>query len=239
MSSGLDSARRLLPLLAAARQAECIARDIAAAQAGIAPAAALQRALQQQSRQEAVHAAAFASALACVPGSAACPPRLARALASFRYRLEEDVAAGRLAASLFGLQHVLEALGHVALQPPPGELASLGDRFVPLRGLLAHQELAHRRLGEVWVPRLALSLGAGQGRALRDAGRGYLELAREAVDAGLEACAGFCDDRRHYAQSTQECVDGLQAALEAALCAAPAAVQGERRPWGGQGDSAR
>jgi len=137
MSAGLRVQHQLVPLLAAAQEAERIARDIAAAQAGIAPVAALQRALTQQSRQEAVHAAVFASALACLPGRAACPPRLARALARFRQRLQADVAAGRLAASLFGLQHVLEALGHVALQPPHGELAGLGDQFVPLRGLLA------------------------------------------------------------------------------------------------------
>ncbi|MBA3774440.1 MAG: hypothetical protein H0X13_18715, partial [Ramlibacter sp.] len=75
MNSGLHARRQLVPLLAAAQEAERIARDIAAAQANIAPAAALQRALWQQSRQEAVHAAVFASALACLPGRVACPPR--------------------------------------------------------------------------------------------------------------------------------------------------------------------
>ncbi|MBA3774541.1 MAG: hypothetical protein H0X13_19245, partial [Ramlibacter sp.] len=170
----------------------------------------------------------------CLQGRVACPPRLAAALARFRHRLEADVAAGRLAASLFGLQHVLEALGHVALQPPGGELASLGDQFVPLRGLLANQELGHRRLGEVWVPRLALLLGTQQRRVLRDAGRGYLELAHEAVDAGLDACAGFADDRRHYAQVTQRCLDGLQHQLEAAL-REPAGADQEQRQWGGHG----
>ncbi len=171
---------------------------------------------------------------AILPGRAACPPRLAQALAGFRRRLQADVAAGRLAASLFGLQHVLEALGHVALQPPSGELASLGDQFVPLRGLLAHQELGHRRLGEVWVPRLALPLDAEQRRSLRDAGRGYLDLASEAVDAGLDACAGFADDRQHYAQPAQGCLDGLQHKLEWAL-REPAGADQEQRQWGGHG----
>ena len=179
MSSSIDTgaARQLVPLLAAAQEAERIARDIAAAQAAISPVPALQRALRQQSRQEAVHAAVFASALACLPGRAVCPPRLAVALGGFRHRLEVDVAAGRLAASMFGLQHVLEALGHVALQPPGGQLARLGDRFIPLRGVLADQELGHRRLGEVWVPRLAQPFGALQRRALREAGGVYLALA--------------------------------------------------------------
>lgn len=238
MSSGLNAMRRVVPLLAAAREAEHVARDIAAAQARIAPAAALQRALYHQSRQEAVHAAAFTAALACLPGRAACPPRLANALAGFRQRLEADVAAGRLAASLFGLQHVLEALGHVALQPPGGELAGLGDQLVPLRGLLAQQELGHRRLGEVWVPRLAQRLDAQQRRALRDAGSGYLDLAREAVDAGLDACAGFADDRRYYAQATQECLGGLQHKLETAL-REPGAADTEQRQWGGHGGDLR
>lgn len=53
------------------------------------------------------------------------------------------MAAGRLTASL---------------EPPPRGTRHLGERFVPLRGLLVQQELAHRRLGEVWVPRLAFLL---------------------------------------------------------------------------------
>ncbi|MBA3624281.1 MAG: hypothetical protein H0W48_07470, partial [Methylibium sp.] len=55
----LDGLRRLSPLLAAARRAEEISREVALRQSALAPLPALQRALRHQSRQEAVHAAVF------------------------------------------------------------------------------------------------------------------------------------------------------------------------------------
>lgn len=206
----------LVPLLASALEAERIARDVAAAQARLAPSPQLQRALRHQSRQEAMHAAIFASALACLP-SGACPPALARVLADFRRRLQEDVGENRLAASLFGLQQVLEGLGHVALQPPEGDLAGLGDRFVPLRGVLAQQELGHRLLGAVWMPRLVARQGAAERRAFAQASQGYLDLAEEAADAGLQACIAFVSERQHYQHATRTSLDGWRAELQAAL----------------------
>jgi hypothetical protein len=212
VSPACDRLRHLSALLAAAREAERIAADVAAAQARLAPDASLQRALRQQARQELLHAGVFTAALACLP-RADPPPRLDATLAAFRRQLKADVQAGRLAASMFGLQHVLEALGHLALQPPPGELAGLGDRYLPLRRLLAQHETAHKRLGELWVPRLAAGLPAGDRQQLLESGGGYLALARRCVEAGLEACAPFEADRHHYAHATAACLDRLTASL--------------------------
>ena len=229
MTSGRDRLRQLAALLAAAREAERIAAEVAAAQARLAPHASLQRALHQQGRQELLHAGLFSAALACLPRGAPLP-RLDAALGGFRRRLQADLQAGRLAASMFGLQHVLEALGHVALQPPPGELAGLGDRYLPLRGLLAQHETAHHRLGERWVPRLAAALSTSGRQALLDSGRDYLALADACVQAGLEACAPFEAERLQYAHATSQCLARLAAALRQACEPAPIA---RRDPGGG------
>lgn len=227
VKTALDGLRKLSPLLAAARRAEEIARDVARRQSDLLQPCALQRALGRQSRQEAVHAATFGSALAFLPGRSACPSSLARALHEFEARLNADVAQGALAASMFGLQSVLESLGSVALQPPEGELATLGDRFLPLRGLLLQQELGHRRLGEVWVARFVSGAAARERGALMQAGRCYLELAEALVAAGLQECESFAADRLYYEAATGACLRQLEASLTAAA--------GERSPNGEDG----
>ncbi len=201
--------RRLAPLLAALRQAEAISRDVALAQSALAPAPALRQALRLQSRQEAMHAAAFGAALALAGRRAACPPRLERALAEYRRRLEADVAAGALAASMHGLQCVFECLGEVALQPPAGALARLGDRLLPLRALLLAQEEAHHRLGERWVARLGAGAEPADAAALAAARAAYPALAEAAVEAGVEAFGDFEADGRVFAEAARERLAGL------------------------------
>jgi hypothetical protein len=188
--------RRLAPLLAAVKLGEQISCDVALRQARLAPLPSLQRALERQSRQEAMHAALFGTALACVGHGVRCPPRVARALAGYAASLHADLDAGRLCGSMVGLQCVFERLGAVALQPPEGALSRLGDRLVPLRALIAQQEAAHRRLGEIWVPRLAR-----QEPAVSATRRQYVALAQAVVDAALDELDGFEGDRRHYFES--------------------------------------
>lgn len=183
----------LRPLLAAIVSAEELTRDISLQQARLAPPP-LARALAQQSRQEALHAVTFRAAHGCLPGNASCPARVQRAMGAFRARLQADLDSGRLAASLLGLQCVLEGVACVALAPPPGELARLADRLVPLRSLVAHQESAHHRLGEVWVARLAPAAGPALAAAAAD----YAVLARELVEAGLDTLACLAADAQHY-----------------------------------------
>ena len=194
--------RRLAPLLWALKLGEDLSRDVALRQAALAPTPQLARALGLQSRQEAVHSMLFGAALRCLPRRSSCPPRLQAALAGFAARLNDDAAAGRLVATLVGLQCVLEGLATAVLQPVEGELSSLGARLVPLRPLILHQEEAHHRLGEVWVPRLAAQGAAGSAPALAAAGRDYAALGEAVAEAGLAAFDATDVEQAHYAAAS-------------------------------------
>lgn len=201
--SPLTMPGRIGPLLVALKLAEEISRDVSLRQAAIAPNAQLRRGLRQQSRQEALHAAAFDAALKFGSSRAQCPPGLVKALTAFSTRLHADLDAGALASSMVGLQCVLEGLGCIALRPCSGELLRLSDRLVPLRPLFLLQEEAHHRLGEIWVPRLA-NERASRGRVeLSVARQTYVELAEAIVDAGLFAVADYEGDRQHYLKATR------------------------------------
>lgn len=200
--------KALVPVLGAARLTEEIARDVSLGQAGLALVPGLQHALREQSKQESMHAKAFEGALELL-GANAPPEKMANALDAFGRRLKRDLAAGRLACSMFGLQYVLEGLGGVALSPPAGHFAQIGDTFVPLRDLVLHQEIAHRRLGEVWVPRLAAHLDE-KGRAdLVVASREYGDLAAAVVEAGLPLLEDLDTDRNHYVAASASFLEAL------------------------------
>lgn len=200
--------RALAPILVAARRTEQIARDVSLGQAKLAPLSSLQHALREQSKQEATHARAFEAALELL-GEGRPPERMLVALDAFGRRLDTDLAAGRLASSMFGLQYVLEGLGGVALSPPAGHFAQIGDKFVPLRDLVLHQEIAHRRLGEVWVPRLASQLAEEDRSELSTASREYGDLATAVVEAGLPLLEDLEADRNHYVAAASSFLESL------------------------------
>lgn len=198
----------LRPILVAARRTEQIAREVAGAQASLAPLAGLQHSLREQSKQEAVHADAFDRALR-VLGEGSHPLPMLKALDELDACLRSDLESGNLPASMVGLQYVLEGLGSVALAPAPGELAEVGDQYVPIRELVLHQEVAHRRLGEVWIPRLAERLDdRGRERLIR-AGREYAGLAEAIVNAGLPLLEQLGVDREHYSKASRAFIESL------------------------------
>src|SRR5262245_58272210 len=112
---------RAIGLAAAALEAgERLAARVAARQAGLASGPAA-RFFAQQARQEAFHARAFAAAAAMLaPGPATANPA-APALAALGARLDRDLDARELGASVVGLQVALEALGSTVL----GELEAI------------------------------------------------------------------------------------------------------------------
>lgn len=202
--------QRVAPLLCAVQLGEALARDIARAQAAIAPTPRLARALGHQSLQEALHSKLFRAALQCIPGQHSCPPRIARSLAAYRSRLEADIRAGNLLGSMIGLQFVFEGLGPLALQPPAGPLAAVCDRLVPLRWLILRQEEAHHRMGLHWTARLASSPDATAGHL-----QGYLDEAQEVADAGLESVDTQQLDSDHYRRAVQAHFSALRGAAGA------------------------
>lgn len=99
---------------------------------------------------------------------------------------------------MVGLHCVLEGLGAVALQPPPGELARLANRVVPVRSFILHQELGHQRLGEVGVPRLV-----AEPTSLRSVLSIYVELAEAVLQAGLNTLDCLSSDGDHYREAVR------------------------------------
>jgi len=195
--AGAMSAHDLSPLLSAVTLAEEISRDVSARQALLAPWP-LSRALRRQSWQETSHAAVFRTALQYLPGKSSCPEPLQKALRTYAAQLHADLDRNALAASMVGLHCVLEGLGAVALQPPPGELARLADRVVPVRSFILHQELGHQRLGEVWVSRLVAE-PARLGSALGI----YIELAEAVLQAGLITLNCLAVDGDYYREAVR------------------------------------
>lgn len=192
------SLRVLAPLLAAITLAEEISRDVTARQALLAPAR-LRQTLRRQSWQEASHAAVFRTALQCIPGRFVCPPKVRSALEEYAARLHSDLDRGGLAVSMVGLHCVLEGFAAVALQAPPGMLASSADQLVPLRSFILHQEQAHQRLGEVWVPRLL-----ADPRALTRSAREYCSLAQVLLETGLAHLECLHEDAYHYRRTVAD-----------------------------------
>jgi hypothetical protein len=187
-----------------------MSRDVALRQSALAPSAALARVLRSQARQEAVHAAVFDTAVQAVRRGAVCAPALTQALTGYAASLHADLDASRLAASMLGLQCVFENLACVALEPPPGDLERVGDHFVPMLAIVKHQEIAHRRLGELWVPRLAGIASTREQGALRRAQARYIELAEAVTQAALSTLQDYPADHAHYLAATSACLASLR-----------------------------
>lgn len=207
--------QRLAPLLCVVQRCEELARDVSMQQAAVAPMPRLARALRHQSRQEAFHSNLFQAALQCIPGRHRCPARLGNVIAGYQSRLQADLRAGDLLGSMFGLQCAFEGLAAVALQPPPGPIAAVCDRLIPLRALILRQEEAHHRIGHWWTARLAAD-GSPRASGLD----GYVDLAREVAEAGLQELHALELDPAHYRPAIEEHLAAVQAsrsALEGAL----------------------
>ena len=150
---------KLARLLEVLRAGEALAADVAKRQSQLAPADWMARALQVQAAQERGHAAMAAAALKLTDlrGARAGMPDVT---ARLRARIEHDLDSGNLAASLLGLQGVVEHLGEALLE-------SLG-RFDHPAGAILHalrvkvlaQERGHVLLGARCLQALTPSGGA-------------------------------------------------------------------------------
>ena len=150
---------KLARLLEVLRAGEALAADVAKRQSQLAHTDWMARALQVQAAQERGHAAMAAAALklADLRGARAGMPDVT---ARLRARIEHDLDAGNLAASLLGLQGVVEHLGEALLE-------SLG-RFDHPAGAILHalrvkvlaQEHGHVLLGARCLQALTPSGGA-------------------------------------------------------------------------------
>jgi hypothetical protein len=197
---------RIAELLHLLRQGECIAHDGARRQALICGDARMKRFFALQATHEMLHAGVLDVACSVLsPRHRAQSPALT-ALAAFRRDLEHDLARGHLAASIVGLQIVLEGLGMLTLSRMNPALSRHGARFAPFKRVLEQQEHTHHAFGCRWLERQDRSLLP---QRAADARR-YFDLAAAVIDDGADL---FC----HGASTPRSYKQGLLAALPPAL----------------------
>ena len=137
------SAARLSRLLEVLRGGEELAAQVALRQSQIAPAPWMSRALCMQAAQERSHAAMVTAALTLV----ATRQRTPDVTLALRRRINHDLDAGNLAASIVGLQGVIEHLGEALLELLGRHQHPTGVLLHALRKKVLAQEHGHVLLG--------------------------------------------------------------------------------------------
>ncbi len=184
---------RLGRLLRVLHHGEVLAAQIALRQSHIAPVPWMRRALRVQAAQERGHALIADMALR-LAGEPACTPDTTRAL---RRQLEHDLDAGALAASMLGLQGVVEHLGEALLDALGASPHPAGAVLHVLRRKVLAQERGHVQLGARCLRALAHDGSPGHTVAF-DAYRGLGHAVADDVaslldDARLDARAFWRD----------------------------------------------
>jgi len=170
---------RLCRIMAAG---EALAADCARMQAPLAPSRRAAAFLALQSRQERLHASVFRAGAVMLSGVRSGDDA-DRLFDPVRRCLAEDLAAGRFAESLVGLQVVVEALGAVVLGELDAVLSARGAPLASLRREIRSQESSHHAFGVRWLERLLMAELAAP-RAIARAGEGYVA----AMDGVIDRC---------------------------------------------------
>lgn len=178
--------QRLARLLTVLHAGEVLAARTAAAQARLAPLPWMRRALATQAAQERRHAWIAHGALQII----GTPTRTRDVTAALDARLQRDLAAGHLAASLIGLQGVIEHLGEALLEFLGGHEHPTGALLHPLRRHVLAQEQGHVALGARCLAALPPLPAAQVYAEYCELGRGVArDVACLAEDARLDGSA--------------------------------------------------
>jgi hypothetical protein len=177
---------------------EALAADCARRQAPLAPSRRAAAFLALQSRQERMHASVFRAGAVLLSGARSGDDD-DRLFAPVRRRLAEDLAAGRFAESLVGMQVVVEALGAVILGELDGALRARGALFAALRHEILREESSHHAFGVRWVKRLLMAELVAP-RAIARAGEGYVA----AMDGVIDRCRDLAVDLDRQPESLTE-----------------------------------
>ena len=167
---------KLARLLEVLRAGEALAADVALRQAQLARVNWMARALQKQAAQERGHAA-MASAALTLTGMRRAQKSMDGVTAPLRACIEHDLETGNLAASLLGLQGVVEHLGEALLESMGRYEHPAGVILHALRVKVLAQERGHLLLGARCLQALA-SFGRDEEPELLDQ---YRALGRDAA----------------------------------------------------------
>lgn len=186
----MSATLKLARLLEVLRSGEVLAAQVASQQSQLAPVAWMSRALRSQATQERSHATMAAMALALV-GSKVLVPDVTAAL---HKRITHDLDSGNLAASMLGLQGVVEHLGEALLESLGGYAHPAGALLHALRVKVLAQERGHVLLGQRCLQALSAETRAADTLCIRDEYRAIgrttaIQVATLLDDARLDASA--------------------------------------------------
>ena len=176
---------RLLEVL---RGGEELAAHVASRQSQIAPAPWISRALCMQAAQERSHAAMATAALTRV----ATKQRAPDVTLALHRRINHDLDAGNLAASILGLQGVIEHLGEALLEALGRHQHPAGALLHALRKKVQAQEHGHVLLGA----RCLQALGVNRVENRNDDALAALDDYRAIGRATALQVAALLDDAR-------------------------------------------
>ena len=168
---------RLLTFL---EHGERVARDCAKAQAALAPELGVQKFLQSQARQEAMHALVFQSAIVWLAPRHLGDAPFLPALEEYRMILNEALTRGDLIETFLAEQVILEGLGEAILARIEEGLAKRRAPFGRIRRILLLQEEAHHGFGRRMLER-AITDGRTDAETLRHRAQDYLALTDQMV----------------------------------------------------------
>jgi hypothetical protein len=191
---------RLLTFL---EHGERMARDCAKAQAMIAPERGMQKFLQSQARQEAMHALFFQSAIAWLAPRHLGEVPFLPALEEYRSKLNDALARQDLLETFLAEQVILEGLGEAILSRIEEGLVKRRAPFRRLRRMLLHQEEAHHGFGLRKLER-AMADGRTDAATLRHRAQDYLALTGQMVLTLSDLFESIAEDPTAWAHDVRK-----------------------------------
>ena len=179
-------------------QGERLASDCAARQVKLFDDGPSRKFLDNQARQERVHAQVFKAGIGLVAPKGVSGTPGTNVLRRYYRLLDEALLQGRRDESLLAMQVLLEGMGEITLQHIDRGIVDrrLGFLFKRLRRIVIGQEDAHHLFG---VKRLARETGvSGPSPQLRARSQDYLQLIEELILSTAGLFADFDEDPQQY-----------------------------------------
>jgi hypothetical protein len=180
-----------------------MAHECAKAQATIAPDRGVQRFLQSQARQEAMHAVVFQGAIAWLAPKHLGDAPFLPALEEYRTILNDALDRKDLLETFLAEQVIIEGLGEAILTRIEEGLVKRGAPFGRLRRILLQQEEAHHGFGRRTLER-AMVEGQIDAATLRRQAEHYLDLTDRMVLALSDLFESIAEDPTAWARDARK-----------------------------------
>ena len=191
---------RLLTFL---EHGERMARDCAKAQAALASERGVQKFLQSQARQEAMHALVFQSAIAWLAPRHLGDAPFLPSLEEYRTILNEALTRGDLIETFLAEQVILSGLGESILTRLEEGLVKRRAPFGRIRRILLQQEATHHGFGRRMLE-WAITDGRTDAATLRHRAQNYLALTDQMVLTLTDLFESIAEDPTAWANDIRK-----------------------------------